>query len=109
MEVALALLLVFGAALMSHSLLQLYRVDPGFDTEPVLSLRMLIVPAKYRTANQRVAFLGEVLARVRTTPGVVSASSIHFLPLSDLASSSRYFRSDRPEPAADALEGAGGT
>jgi predicted permease len=109
LEVALALVLVFGAGLMSHSLLRLYQVKPGFDSGPVLSLRMLLVPAKYRTPSQRVAFLEAVLARIRTTPGVVSASSIHFLPLSGLASGTRYFRADRPEPAPDAVDGAGGT
>jgi putative ABC transport system permease protein len=70
---------------------------------------MLLVPAKYRTPSQRVAFLDAVLARIRTTPGVVSASSIHFLPLSGIASATRYFRADRPEPAPDAVDGAGGT
>jgi putative ABC transport system permease protein len=107
-EVALALVLVLGAGLMSRSLVQLYRVDPGFDAEQVLSLRMLLLPTKYRQPERRVAFVRDVLARIRQTPGVVSASSVHFLPLGGLGSSTRYFRSDRPEPPRESIEGAGG-
>jgi predicted permease len=107
-EIALALMLVLGAGLMGRSLVQLYKVDVGFDTTRVLSLRMLMIPAKYREPRQRIAFLGDVLNRVRSTPGVSAASSIHFLPLIGIGSSTRYFRSDRPEPERDALERAGG-
>ncbi len=100
-EMALALVLVIGAGLMSQSLMQLYRVKPGFDIERVLSLRMLILPSKYRELPKRVSFLHDVIAQVRATPGVVSASSVHFLPLSGAESSTWYWRSDRPEPPRD--------
>ena len=100
-EMALALVLVIGAGLMSQSLMQLYRVRPGFDIDRVLSLRMLILPSKYREPPKRVAFLNEVIAQVRATPGVVSAASVHFLPLSGAESSTWYWRSDQPEPARD--------
>ena len=100
-EMALALVLVVGAGLMSQSLMQLYRVRPGFDTERVLSLRMLILPSKYRELPKRISFLNDVIAEVRATPGVVSASSIHFLPLSGAESSTWYWRSDQPEPPRD--------
>jgi predicted permease len=107
-EMALALVLVFGAGLMTQSLMQLYRVKPGFDTEQVLSLRMLLVPAKYQQAAQRITFLRNVIDRVRAAPGVIHASSVHFLPLSGVGSSSRYYRRDRPEPPPEAAEGHGG-
>lgn len=100
-EMALALVLVIGAGLMSQSLMQLYRVKPGFDVERVLSLRMLILPSKYRELPKRIAFLRAVIAEVRATPGVASASSIHFLPLSRAESSTWYYRSDQPEPPKD--------
>jgi putative ABC transport system permease protein len=100
-EMALALVLVIGAGLMSQSLMQLYRVRPGFDTDRVLSLRMLILPAKYRELPKRVSFLNAVIAQVRATPGVLSASSVHFLPLSGAESSTWYWRSDQPEPPRD--------
>lgn len=98
-EVALALVLAVGAGLMGRSLVELYRVDPGFRTEQVLTMRMLMVPTKYREPAQRVSFLRNVLDEVRATPGIASASSIHFLPLSGLGSSSLFYRADRPAPS----------
>lgn len=105
-EVALALVLAIGAGLMSRSLAELYSVNPGFEAERVLSLRMLLLPSKYLQPPQRVAFLREVLEQVNATPGVMSASSIHFLPLSGIGSSSLFYRSDRPAP--DVAEDNGG-
>ncbi|MDQ3439247.1 MAG: ABC transporter permease, partial [Planctomycetota bacterium] len=83
-------------------------VSPGFETEQVLSLRMLLVPAKYVQPGQRITFLRDVIDRVRAAPGVIHASSVHFLPLSGVGSSTRYFRRDRPEPPPEATAGNGG-
>jgi len=105
-EVALALVLAVAAALMGRSLTALHQVDTGLQTDRVLTLRMLMSPAKYLEPERRVAFLRELIQGIRTTPGVVSASSIHWLPLSGLGSSTLFHRSDRPQP--DRSEGVGG-
>jgi predicted permease len=105
LEVAIALVLVFGAALMGDSLAKLYNVNPGFQAEQVLTLRMLMVPAKYREPARQVSFLKAVLEEVRATRGVVSASSVHFLPLSGVASSAPAFRRDRPAPPREQMQG----
>jgi predicted permease len=107
-EVALAVVLVIGAGLMGRSLAELYSVNPGFDADRVLSMRMLLLPSKYPDAETRVVFLREVLAAVRSAPGVISASSVHFLPLSGVGSSTLYSRSDRPPPPRESAEGSGG-
>lgn len=105
-EMALAVVLVIGATLMGRSLVSLYRVDPGFQTEQVLTLRMLLLPTKYREPSRRVSFLSDVLTEIRATPGVLSASSVHFLPLSGgFGSGAAFYRSDRPAPS---LSEAGG-
>jgi putative ABC transport system permease protein len=105
LEVAIALVLVFGASLMGRSLVELSAVNPGFQLEQVLTLRMLMVPAKYGPPTQQVSFLKAVLDEIRAVPGVVSASSIHFLPLSGIASEAPVFRLDRPEPPREQLRG----
>jgi putative ABC transport system permease protein len=97
-EVAIAIVLAIAAGLMGRSLTALYRVETGFQPDRVLTLRMLIPPTKYGTPNQRIAFLRDVIQGIRTAPGIVSASSIHFLPLSGIGSSSRFYRADRPWP-----------
>jgi len=104
-EVAIALVLVFAAVLMGRSLAALSSVDPGFRAERVLTLRMLMLPSKYGARSAQVSFLKSVLEGVRATPGVVNASSVHFLPLSGVASSSGVYRLDKPQPPAEQLRG----
>jgi putative ABC transport system permease protein len=97
-EVAIALVLVFAATLMGRSLAELYSVNPGFETADVATLRMTLIPRKYARREQIPPFVGRVLADVRSIPGVVSASSVHVLPLSGVGSTAPVFRSDRPAP-----------
>jgi predicted permease len=98
LEVALALVLVFAAGLVGRSLAELYRVQPGFQTERVLTVSMALILNKYRAPAPRVAFLKAVLEEVRATPGVTSAAAIHFLPLAGMGSNTTVYRSDRPAP-----------
>jgi predicted permease len=104
-EVAIALILVFAAALMGRSLVELSNVDPGFRANHVLTLQMLMNPGKYRERPASVSFLRAVLDEIRSTPGVISASTVHFLPLSGVASTSSVSREDRPQPPRDQLRG----
>jgi putative ABC transport system permease protein len=99
-EVAVALLLVFAAALMGNSLAALTNVDPGFSRDRVLTLRMLMVPARYAGPDRSrpVAFLDRLLDEIRALPGVERAASIHFLPLSGVGSGAPVFRIDQPRP-----------
>jgi putative ABC transport system permease protein len=97
-EVTLAVVLVVAAGLLIRSFAYLQAVDPGFRAERVLTLRMLILPTKYSDPDRRVAVIQQMLERVRQLPGVVSASAIHFLPLSGVNSGTDYRRLDRPEP-----------
>ena len=98
-EVALALVLVCGAGLMARSLLELNRTDPGFRPEHMLTLRMLLIPAKYGSdAHARAAVVEQMLEKLRALPQVTAAASIHFLPLGGTGSGSGVRRADRPAP-----------
>jgi putative ABC transport system permease protein len=103
-EAAIALVLVFAAALMGRSLVELTNVDPGFRSDHVLTLSMLMIPGKYR-GPASVPFLRNVLDEVRATPGIVDASSVHFLPLSGAGSTAGVYRTDRPTPPREQLRG----
>src|SRR5213596_485494 len=98
-EVTLALLLACGAGLMMRSFARLNAVDPGFRTERVLTLRMLLVPSKYGDDVRRAASIEQVLERIRGVPRVRAAGSIHFLPMTGMDSGTWYYRADRPEPS----------
>jgi putative ABC transport system permease protein len=79
-EVAVALMLLVAATLLTRSLLRLERVDPGFDSHHVLTFR-LDSPSGYSN-GQQLDFFQHVLERIRTLPGVRSASGIFGLPFS---------------------------
>jgi predicted permease len=72
-QVALSLVLLFGAALFARSLRNLTRVAPGFDLENVLTVRMDPRAAGY-PPSQLPGLYRRLIERVRAEPGVRSAS-----------------------------------
>lgn len=105
-EVALALLLVTGAGLLLRSFILLNEVDPGFRPERLLTFRMRLLSGNDgKIFEHRAAVVREVLDRIRRLPGVISASSIHMLPLCCGNSGSGYYRTDRPAPPPGTLSG----
>jgi predicted permease len=82
-EVALALILMFGAGLLVRSLGRLRSVDAGFDPKNVLRAQLSIPERKYPAAESQRRFYERVLTRVRALPGVKAAGAINTLPLTD--------------------------
>src|SRR5262249_49321557 len=73
-EIALALPLLVGAGLMIDSFVRLSRVEPGFDPEHVLTMRLALPRMRYPDVmTNGVGFYDELLQRVRALPGVRSA------------------------------------
>ncbi|MDX2029786.1 MAG: ABC transporter permease [Blastocatellia bacterium] len=81
-EVALSLLLLIGAGLLWQSYRRVLRVDPGFDAQNVLTMRLHLPAAKYAKAEQLLAFYEETLRRVAALPGIQHASLTNGFPLS---------------------------
>jgi predicted permease len=81
-EVALSLMLLAAAGLMIQSFLKLVRTDPGFRSDHVLTMRIFLPSNKYQKSEQQLAFARAALERIRAVPGVESAGSVTFLPLS---------------------------
>jgi putative ABC transport system permease protein len=80
-QVALSLLLLIGAGLLLRSFVGLLHVDPGFDSQNVLTMNLSLPTVKYAKPQQQIAFFDEVLRRVSTLPGVRSAATSAALPL----------------------------
>lgn len=97
-QVALALVLLVGSGLTVQSFWRLRNVDPGFDPEGVLTLRLDLPEAKYPDAAATVSFVLRLLERVRAVPGVESAGTVSPLPLSGEDSTSGYSIEDFPQP-----------
>jgi putative ABC transport system permease protein len=100
-EVALAQVLLVGAALLAISYMRVAQIDPGFNPDRVLSAKIAPARQKYPNPQTRSAFYTSVLENLRQLPGVESAAMVMNLPLSG-ASMNRGFRVEgRPEPRAD--------
>ena len=93
LQVALSLVLLFGAGLFIRTLQNLKSIDPGFRTYGVLTMMVEPLDAEYlasfgppallRSKAQRLSALwAQLLGQVRATPGVQSASLSVLTPLS---------------------------
>jgi predicted permease len=80
LQIALAVVLGIGAGLMLRSLWNLQHIDPGFQSQGVLTFR-LQTTSKYNSLTKGLPYLEQVVARVRALPGVISVGSIQHLPM----------------------------
>ena len=100
-EVALAQVLLVGAALLVISYVRVAQINPGFNPDRVLTAKIAPARQKYPDPKTRSAFYTTVLENLGQLPGVESAAMVMSLPLSG-ASMNRGFRVEgRPEPRAD--------
>jgi predicted permease len=81
-QVALALLLLVGAGLLSKSFLQLMNVKLGFQTDHRTTATLTLPASQYRTLQQAAAFYASAVDSVASMPGVQSAAVTDILPLS---------------------------
>lgn len=85
-EGALALLLVVGASLMIKSFSHLLSINPGFEPNRLLTLRIKLsedaTASPYRDPWKRGAAFHDFLKHVRSIPGVQSAALTEIVPLS---------------------------
>ena len=86
-EVALTLVLLVAAGLMLRSFLRLQGVDPGFNPDKVLTIRMSLPTTVYSDAPKVRSFVQRVLERVEGLPGVESMGAASFLPFTNFLTS----------------------
>jgi putative ABC transport system permease protein len=79
-EVALAVVVASGAALMLQTFVGLHRVDPGFDAAHVLKLRTSLRGEDFASPASRIAHFEELQRRLAALPGIASASAVSFEP-----------------------------
>ena len=91
-------MLLFGAGLTLRSFLKLQNVDPGFRRVNVLTAQLLAPRSKYPEGPQIAALFDRVLERVRSLPGVQSASLVNMLPLGGSSSYLSIAFEGRPKP-----------
>ncbi|MGH9731080.1 MAG: ABC transporter permease, partial [Candidatus Acidiferrales bacterium] len=79
-QVALSMILLIGAGLLIRSFIHLLTVNPGFDPNHVVTMRINLPPSKYGTNAQMVSFYKELLRQTKTLPGVAAVSISSALP-----------------------------
>lgn len=98
-EVALAVVLVVGAALMTTTLWRLNRVNIGFDPTNVTTFLIQPTSGQLRSSEQAVAYFDEVARRVAAIPGVKSVGAAQHLPLSGFNWQGSLEIESRPVPS----------
>jgi putative ABC transport system permease protein len=98
-QLALALVLLVGAALLMESFRRLRSVPPGFDPENLLVVRMFL-DDEYRQDRRQVAFFRKLVQGLESLPGVEAAAAATVLPLNPVGIDFDvpWYREGEPEP-----------
>lgn len=80
-EVAMASTLAIGATLLVRSFQRLLRVDPGFESQRVLTAHLVLPQSRYHDSAAQAQFSQRLLDDLRTIPRVEAASIIDNMPL----------------------------
>ncbi|HEU4874984.1 MAG TPA: ABC transporter permease [Pyrinomonadaceae bacterium] len=79
-EISLSFILLAGAGLLIKSFLNLRQINPGFNANNVLVVRVGL-PGTYKTGEPQIQFYKQLMDNVRAIPGVQSAGAVLSLPL----------------------------
>jgi putative ABC transport system permease protein len=96
-QVALALVLLIGAGLLMKSLSRLQSVDPGFDADNLLTMRVNLPERKYDSDPKLLNFFKQAIDQIRAIPGVESAGAINTVPFGGPHSGTRIQIEGQPK------------
>jgi putative ABC transport system permease protein len=82
-EISLALVLLVGAGLLVKNFQGLLNVNESYAPETLLTMNLTLHDTQYNAPAQRLAFHEQVLDRLRSAPGVQSASLVSDVPYSN--------------------------
>jgi putative ABC transport system permease protein len=89
-EVALTLALLLCAGDILNSFFSYMRIDPGFDVQNVLTMRLSLPKQKYANPQQWATFFNRAVEQVRTIPGVTAAAAGSGAPMEGQGSVLRF-------------------
>jgi predicted permease len=79
-EIALASALLIGAGLFLRSFVTLLRLDPGFQSQNVITATVVLPGARYKDGESRGRFFRDFLGRVSSLPEVRAAGASTDVP-----------------------------
>jgi putative ABC transport system permease protein len=80
-EIAISMVLLAGAGLLTKSFLNLRTVNPGFAVQNLWALEMSLPPEKYTTTAQAWTVQQRILQHLETLPGVIGVATTSNLPV----------------------------
>jgi putative ABC transport system permease protein len=98
-EVALAFVLLAGGGLLVNSFVRMSRVDPGFDHENVLTMRLTLPREEYSGAEVPT-FFTDLLGRLESVPGIEAAGAGTQFPPIGFAYQELWFEGTDANPEA---------
>jgi predicted permease len=97
-ELALAVLLLVGAGLLIRSFSRLLDVSPGFQTQHLLTMELSLPEKTYPDGAPVQKFYTQLMASMKTVPGIQAAGAVSQMPLADSYSSGSVFFEDTSIP-----------
>lgn len=101
-EVALSLVLLIGAGLLLRSFERLAKVNPGFQTDHLLTARISLPVLQYSRASDVLVFYSRLRSGIAALPGVTSADFIDGLPFGAGGGGGSFSIVGRPWPVSEA-------
>ena len=95
-EVAMALVILVGAGLLTRSFLALQKVDQGFSPGPTLTFAVTLPRARYDSAAKMIAFHDRLQNQLTSIPGVEAVSAIDPLPMGGTSWSGTFHVEGQP-------------
>src|SRR5438094_68317 len=80
-EIALSMVLLIGAGLLTRTFVGLLNVKPGYETENILTAKVTLPKYSYADSRQQADFYTGLLEAIATLPGVKAAGAVNDLPL----------------------------
>jgi len=81
-EIALSFILLAGAGLLIKSFQNLREINPGFNANNVLTMRLSLPPGTWQKGEEwRASFYKQLIDSIKATPGLQSAGAVLSLPL----------------------------
>ncbi|HLY18733.1 MAG TPA: ABC transporter permease [Bryobacteraceae bacterium] len=90
-QISMALILLTGASLLLRTIQNLWRVDPGFDTQGVISFKVGLSPSAFRTPTDTRVSYQQLIERIQRIPYVQAADFTALVPLSQMDNSGPFW------------------
>ena len=101
-EVALSLMLLIGAALLTTSFARLQRIEPGFEPSHVMTASVVLpVPGEFNPTRDGAGwarYFRQLQGRLSQSPGIEAAGAVSVLPLADAVETGSTATIGEPPP-----------